>query len=61
MADSAQSEAHVEGTLDHVLYVNDENGYAVAVIKTYAEHGDTKSVTIVGNFAGLEIGSGIRA
>ncbi|MGO9606939.1 MAG: ATP-dependent RecD-like DNA helicase [Candidatus Binataceae bacterium] len=55
------SEAMVEGTLDHILYVNDQSGYAVAVIKTYAGNGDTKAVTMVGNLAGLEIGSGIRA
>ena len=51
----------VEGTLDHILYVNDRNGYAVAVIKTYAERGDSRSVTMIGDLAGLEIGSGIRA
>src|SRR5208282_484316 len=51
----------VEGTLDHILYVNDQSGYAVAVIKTYAGSGDTRAVTIIGNLAGLEIGSGIRA
>ena len=61
MAESAHLEALVEGTLDHILFVNDQNGYAVAVIKTYAEHGDTKSITIFGNLAGIEIGSGIRA
>ncbi|HKN01571.1 MAG TPA: ATP-dependent RecD-like DNA helicase [Candidatus Binataceae bacterium] len=55
------SEAMVEGTLDHILYVNDQSGYAVAVIKTYAGSGDTRAVTIIGNLAGLEIGSGIRA
>ena len=47
--------------LDHVLYVNEENGYAVAVVRTYAGRGDSRTVTIVGSLAGLEIGSAIRA
>jgi exodeoxyribonuclease V alpha subunit len=51
----------IEGTLDHLLYVNDSTGYGVAVVKSYAGAGDTRTVTMVGNLAGLEIGSGIRA
>ena len=51
----------VEGTLDHLLYVNDSTGYGVAVVKAYAGSGDTRTITMVGNLAGLEIGSGIRA
>ena len=61
MTGTAQVETTVEGTLDHVLYVNEENGYAVAVVRTYAGRGDSKTVTIVGSLAGLEIGSAIRA
>jgi exodeoxyribonuclease V alpha subunit len=61
VSDAVQPEETVEGTLDHLLYVNDESGYAVAVVKSYAGAGDTRSVTIIGNLAGLEIGSGIRA
>src|SRR5215469_8453811 len=57
---TAQVETTVEGTLDHVLYVNEENGYAVAVVRTIAERGDSRTVTVVGNLAGLEIGSAIR-
>src|SRR5262245_33131856 len=58
---TAQVETTVEGTLDHVLYVNEENGYSVAVVRTYAGRGDSRTVTIVGSLAGLEIGSAIRA
>ena len=58
---TAEADTTVEGTLDHVLYVNEENGYAVAVVRTFAERGDSRTVTLVGNLAGLEIGSAIRA
>ena len=44
-----------------LLYVNDSTGYGVAVVKAYAGSGDTRTITMVGNLAGLEIGSGIRA
>ncbi|HEY2484622.1 MAG TPA: ATP-dependent RecD-like DNA helicase [Candidatus Binataceae bacterium] len=60
MTGTPQVETMVEGTLDHVLYVNEENGYAVAVVRTYAERDDSRTVTIVGSLAGLEIGSAIR-
>jgi exodeoxyribonuclease V alpha subunit len=58
---TAPAETTVEGTLDHVLYVNEESGYAVAVVKTHAGRGDSRTVTIVGSLVGLEIGSAIRA
>jgi exodeoxyribonuclease V alpha subunit len=61
VAEIENSPEIVEGTLDHILYVNDQNGYAVAVVKTYADRGSVRSVTMVGSLAGLEIGSGIRA
>jgi exodeoxyribonuclease V alpha subunit len=61
VAEAEQAEELIEGTLDHVLYVNDQSGYAVAVVKTDAHNGDARSVTVVGALAGLEVGSGIRA
>jgi len=61
VAGAENLETTVEGTLDHVLYVNEENGYAVAVVKTDADNGVARTVTMVGDLAGLEIGSGIRA
>ncbi len=61
MADPANLEAMVEGTLDHILFVNDQNGYAVVVVKTYEGQGDSKTITMFGDLAGLEIGSTIRA
>ncbi|HVN63484.1 MAG TPA: ATP-dependent RecD-like DNA helicase [Candidatus Binataceae bacterium] len=51
----------VEGTLDQILFVNDESGFAVAVIVELREHGDSRRVTIVGQIAGMEIGATIRA
>ena len=61
MSEPEHSQEIVEGTLDHLLYVNDSTGYGVAVVKAYAGAGDTRTITMVGNLAGLEIGSGIRA
>jgi exodeoxyribonuclease V alpha subunit len=61
VADSAHLEAQVEGTLDHVLFVNDQNGYAVAVIALDTPRNGTKTLTIKGPLAGIEIGSNIRA
>ncbi len=55
MAGAENLETTVEGTLDHVLYVNEENGYAVAVVKTDADNGVARTVTMVGDLAGLEI------
>lgn len=51
----------MEGTLDQVLFVNEKNGYSVAVVVVPGEHGDFRRVTLVGNLAGLEVGSTIRA
>ncbi|HUY39312.1 MAG TPA: AAA family ATPase, partial [Candidatus Binataceae bacterium] len=61
MSEPEHNAQTVEGTLDHLLYVNDSTGYGVAVVKAYAGSGDTRTITMVGNLAGLEIGSGIRA
>ena len=51
----------LEGTLDQVLFVNDNSGYSVAVVVVSGEHGMSRRVTVVGNLAGLEVGSTIRA
>jgi exodeoxyribonuclease V alpha subunit len=51
----------VEGTLDQVLYVNEENDYTVAVLETDgADSADRRRVTIVGGLGTLEIGAGLR-
>ncbi|HXW85657.1 MAG TPA: hypothetical protein VEJ86_14720, partial [Candidatus Binataceae bacterium] len=57
---TAGAEESLEGTLDHVLFMNEESGYAVAVIKTDARSGDSRSITILGTLAGLEVGAGLR-
>ncbi|MGH7812455.1 MAG: SF1B family DNA helicase RecD2 [Candidatus Binataceae bacterium] len=53
--------ATLEGTLDQVLFVNDESGFSVAVVTEPRENGVARRVTVVGNLAGLEVGSTIRA
>ncbi|MBF6568639.1 MAG: ATP-dependent RecD-like DNA helicase [Candidatus Binataceae bacterium] len=50
----------VEGTLDQVLFLNDQNGYVVAMLKREADAGGDR-ITIVGNLGGVEIGAGLRA
>ncbi|MGH9578657.1 MAG: helix-hairpin-helix domain-containing protein, partial [Terriglobales bacterium] len=55
------SDQLLEGTLEQLLYVNDESGYAVAVVECTSGDGVRERVTVVGTLAGLEIGSGIRA
>lgn len=61
MAHVQQAEELIEGTLDHVLYVNDESGYSVAIVDCEEADGTRKRVTVVGNLAGIEVGAGIRA
>jgi len=61
VAQAHQAAETLEGVLDQVLFVNDKNGYSVAVVVVAGEHGDSRRVTVVGNLAGLEVGSTIRA
>ena len=56
-----QATETLEGIFDQVLFVNDKTGYSVAVVAVPQEHGDFRRVTVVGNLAGLEVGSTIRA
>ncbi len=61
MAQAHHAAETLEGTLDQVLFVNEKNGYSVAIVVVAGEHGDSRRVTVVGNLAGLEVGSTIRA
>ncbi|MGA3228514.1 MAG: ATP-dependent RecD-like DNA helicase [Candidatus Binatus sp.] len=61
MAQAHQATETLEGTLDQVLFVNEKSGYSVAVVVVPLEHGELRRVTVVGNLAGLEVGSTIRA
>ena len=61
MAETQQANETVEGILDQVLFANDNNGYTVAVVVVAGEHNDFRRVTVVGNLAGIEVGSTIRA
>jgi exodeoxyribonuclease V alpha subunit len=61
VAQAHQAAETLEGTLDQVLFVNEKNGYSVAVVVVAGEHGELRRVTIVGNLSGLEVGSTIRA
>ena len=61
VANPVNASETLEGTLDQVLFVNENNGYSVAVVVVAGEHGDFRRVTVVGNLAGLEVGSTIRA
>jgi len=61
VAEAQHATETLEGVLDQVLFANDNNGYTVAVVLVAGEHNDFRRVTIVGNLAGLEVGSTIRA
>ena len=61
VAQALKATETLEGILDQILFVNDKNGYSVAVVVVPQEHGDFRRVTVVGNLAGLEVGSTIRA
>jgi exodeoxyribonuclease V alpha subunit len=51
----------IEGTLDHVLYVNESSGYSVAVLECEVPNGVRKRITVVGELGSVEVGAGIRA
>jgi len=61
VAEAQQAVETVEGTLDQVLFINDQSGFSVAVVVEPREHGDPRRVTVVGQLAGIEVGSTIRA
>lgn len=61
MTQVQQAEELIEGTLDHVLYANDETGYSVAIVDCEQSDGTRRRVTVVGNLVGIEVGAGIRA
>src|SRR5258708_38275571 len=63
VAETPDATEKVEGILDQVLFANDNNGYMVAVVVVAGagEHNDFRRVTVVGNLAGIEVGSTIRA
>lgn len=59
MADNNQQDELVEGTLEQVLFVNEQSGYAVAVLER-SDDDLRRRVNIVGNLAGLDVGTGLR-
>lgn len=50
----------IEGTLDHVVYINDSNGYSVAIVECDSAEGARRRITVVGNLSGIEVGASIR-
>ncbi|HUY18926.1 MAG TPA: ATP-dependent RecD-like DNA helicase [Candidatus Binataceae bacterium] len=60
MNEAQRAAEMVEGTLDQVLFINDQNGYVVAVLRRAAEAGGDR-LTVVGNLGGVEVGAGLRA
>jgi len=51
----------IEGTLERVIYSNEENHYAVAQLLPESGTRRTEPVTIVGNLAALNVGETVRA
>ena len=50
----------VEGTLDQILYINEDSGYVVAVVERGDDHGARHRITVVGELGTIEIGAGLR-
>jgi exodeoxyribonuclease V alpha subunit len=50
----------LEGTIDRIVFVNEENQYTVAALLPEGR-GRTEPVTIVGNLAALQVGESVRA
>jgi exodeoxyribonuclease V alpha subunit len=57
---SAPDPRQIEGTLDQLLFVNEANGYAVAVVERSDDDGARSRITVIGDLSGVEIGSGLR-
>jgi exodeoxyribonuclease V alpha subunit len=51
----------VEGTLERVIYSNEENHYTVAQLLPESGTRRTEPITIVGNLASLNVGESVRA
>jgi exodeoxyribonuclease V alpha subunit len=50
----------VEGTLDQILYINEDSGYVVAVVERGDDNGARHRITVVGELGTIEIGAGLR-
>ncbi len=50
----------VEGTLDQILYINEESGYVVAVVELSDAAEARRRITVVGELGTIEIGAGLR-
>jgi exodeoxyribonuclease V alpha subunit len=50
----------VEGTLDQILYINEESGYVVAVVELSDQADSRRRITVVGELGTIEIGAGLR-
>ena len=51
----------IEGTLERVIYSNEENHYTVAQLLPEGGARRTEPVTIVGNLAALNVGETVKA
>src|SRR5258708_35880191 len=51
----------VEGTLERILFINEENHYTVAQLLPESGGRRVEPVTIVGNLAALNVGETLRA
>jgi exodeoxyribonuclease V alpha subunit len=59
MSESGEVELLIEGTLEQILYLNEQSGYAVAVLER-SDEDLRRRVTVVGSLAGLDVGAGLR-
>jgi exodeoxyribonuclease V alpha subunit len=59
MSETAEVELQIEGTLEQILYLNEQTGYAVAVLER-SDDDLHRRITIFGSLAGLDVGAGLR-
>jgi exodeoxyribonuclease V alpha subunit len=60
--ESAEASELLEGVFDQVLFVNETNGYSVAIVECESVvDGLRRRITVVGELVGIEVGSTIRA
>ncbi len=60
MAGAEHQIESIEGTLDQILFVSDQSGYTVARLDAADLNDRRKLVAIVGELAGVEVGSALR-
>jgi exodeoxyribonuclease V alpha subunit len=60
MTNAGQTQEVVEGIIDQILFVNDNNGYVVARLEVEDSEHRRDSIAVVGNLADPQVGAAMR-